>query len=292
LKYWNFINSLFTYVFYKIFACGTISNSRLGVSYNVFDGTETLEQSVRSIRPYAEYISVVLQVTSNYGEKISEFDMGTIQELKVKNLIDEIVIYQPEIFEDKLQGTLNEINKRQLGFNLSVENGCDVHMSIDTDEIYEPDQLHYALWRFNTSNYTTAICNHRQYVLNSSWELAKPEGGFVTLFEKIRDGKYDIAAKLPFPVDPTRVIKSKRNKILRFYRFEVEMHHLTMVRRDILKKYRNSSAGVSHIDAAKVKNDLQDLSTTSASDFSITWPDGSVRKIQRVRNHKIPFVSS
>lgn len=292
LKYWDFINALFLYVLYKLFASDARLRCQLGVSYNVFDGTETLEQSVRSIRTYAKYISVILQTTSNYGETINEIDLRTVNQLLSRGLIDEIVLYRPKTFEKNLQGSLNETAKRQLGYELSANKGCDVHMSIDTDEIYEPRQLHYALWRFLNRNYTTAICNHRQYVLDSTWELTEPEGGFVTLFEKVREGKYDLAAKLPYPIDPTRVIKSKRNKTLRLFRFEIEMHHLTMVRRDILKKYRNSSANVSPTHAEKVKNDLKNLTTTSASHSRITWPDGSIRKIQRVNKHKIPFLSS
>ena len=41
---------------------------RLGVSYNVFDGEELLEESISKIRDNVDFICVVYQNTSNFGE--------------------------------------------------------------------------------------------------------------------------------------------------------------------------------------------------------------------------------
>ena len=40
---------------------------KLGVAYNVFDAEELLEYSINSIREFADYVVVVAQETSNYG---------------------------------------------------------------------------------------------------------------------------------------------------------------------------------------------------------------------------------
>ena len=40
---------------------------KLGVSYNVFDGEELLESSIKSIRDNVDHISVVYQTISNFG---------------------------------------------------------------------------------------------------------------------------------------------------------------------------------------------------------------------------------
>ncbi|MFM6972171.1 MAG: hypothetical protein ACKOXJ_00940 [Alphaproteobacteria bacterium] len=45
---------------------------KLGITYNLFDGEELLESSVKSVRESAEHINVVYQTTSNWGEKASE----------------------------------------------------------------------------------------------------------------------------------------------------------------------------------------------------------------------------
>ena len=41
---------------------------KLGVSYNLFDGEELLEGSIKQIRSEVDYISVVYQEVSNFGE--------------------------------------------------------------------------------------------------------------------------------------------------------------------------------------------------------------------------------
>ena len=42
---------------------------KLGLAYNLFDGEELLEYSLRSIRNNVDYISVQYQEISNHGEK-------------------------------------------------------------------------------------------------------------------------------------------------------------------------------------------------------------------------------
>ena len=39
---------------------------KIGVSYNLFDGEELLESSIKSIRKNVDYISVVYQTISNF----------------------------------------------------------------------------------------------------------------------------------------------------------------------------------------------------------------------------------
>jgi hypothetical protein len=291
VKYWCFICSVYNRIIYLIFYYNVSLNAKLGVSYNVYDGTETLEASIRSLRSYSSYISVVFQKLSNFDEPVSDFDVSNIERLLKLGLIDEVFMYDPKKYSSDLQGTCNEINKRQIGIDLSSENYCDIHMSIDTDEVYETKKLHYALWRFIRSRCTTSVCNHRQYVHDSTWELSKPEGGFVTLFEKIRKGAYDHKIKLPYPVDPTRVFASKNMSVLRFFRFEIEMHHLTLIRRDIEKKYRNSSALVTESSASEVLKSLHKLENKKLKTMQITWPDGSKRAVCRVVQHRIPYIS-
>ena len=45
---------------------------KLGVSYNIFDGEELLENSIKSIRENVDYISVVYQEVSNFGNPCDE----------------------------------------------------------------------------------------------------------------------------------------------------------------------------------------------------------------------------
>ena len=55
---------------------------KVGVSYNLFDGEELLEDSIKSIRNNVDYISVVYQTVSNFGNPCSPNLMPVLEELK------------------------------------------------------------------------------------------------------------------------------------------------------------------------------------------------------------------
>jgi hypothetical protein len=79
------------------------------------------------------------------------------------------------------------------------------------------------------------------YYKDSKYRLEPKEEYYVTLFHKIKTGvDYVIGHPYPVLVDPTRRVNPGNYKI--FTRDEVEMHHMSYVRKDIRKKLQNSSA--------------------------------------------------
>jgi len=46
---------------------------KLGCAYNIFDGEEMLIHSLNNLRPMVDYICVVYQTTSNFGNKMKTF---------------------------------------------------------------------------------------------------------------------------------------------------------------------------------------------------------------------------
>ena len=97
---------------------------KIGVSYNLFDGEELLESSIKSIRNNVEYISVVYQTISNFGNECNEGLVPLLEELKSKGLIDELFEYNPKVNKG---GHYNEIKKRNLGLYLSEGAECTHH---------------------------------------------------------------------------------------------------------------------------------------------------------------------
>ena len=43
---------------------------KVGISYNLFDGEELLEASIKSVRDNVDYISIVYQTESNFGKNL------------------------------------------------------------------------------------------------------------------------------------------------------------------------------------------------------------------------------
>jgi hypothetical protein len=213
---------------------------KLGVSYNLFDGEELLEYSIASIKPNVDYISVVMQEVSNHGAQCNPGLLQYLKDLKDKNIINDICIYKPTFSGDPLQASLNETYKRNVGLELSKRNNCTHHMSMDTDEFYTNDQFRYMKSKIEKENLDTGFCQHCQYYKDSIYILKNKEQEYVPTIEKIHPTtKYIYKEKPSVPTDPTR--QTTNTKQYLFNRNEVEMHHMSFVRKNIKRKLDNSS---------------------------------------------------
>jgi len=215
---------------------------RLGISYNVFDSEELLEGSIRQLRNLANYISVVYQKKSNYGNDCNENLEEVLQNLKDCNLIDEIVEYVPEI---KNGAHSNEVNKRNIGLEISRKNQCTHHISMDCDEYYITEDFKKIMDDIENHGYESTFCQMRTYYKDWEHQYLIPEEYYVPLIFKIKEGVvYRFNEPCPVDCDPTRKMKVVKFKI--YERDEIEMHHGSYIRNNIEKKLINSSALVNY----------------------------------------------
>lgn len=213
---------------------------RLGVSYNTFDGEELLEDSIKAIRNEVNYISVVYQTVSNFGQECDKGLVPLLERLKSEGLVDELFEYHPRINKG---GHFNEITKRNIGLSLSEGAGCTHHMAMDSDEFYTMDQFRYMKKIMEEGGYDSSACQMTTYYKEPIYRLEPKEEYYVSLLFKIKqEREYVIGHPFPVLVDPTRRMEPGNCKI--FTRDEIEMHHMSYVRKDIEKKVRNSSAKV------------------------------------------------
>ena len=232
--------------------------SLVGVAYNVFDGEELLYYSIRSIRELVDYVVVVAQESSNFGNRNNEL-RKTINELRTTGLIDLVHWYEPKIDLDengeiqKTNGIDNEQKKRQIGLDLCATFGCSIFSSMDTDEIYDSNEYRFALKDFIDGGYDSSFCQMKTYYKKPNWEVYPPENYYVPLFYRIGcNTKFTFEFVPPYPVeiDPSRRIKAGYSRI--YTRDEIQMHHFSYVRKDIESKVRNSSARFSIEEQDKV----------------------------------------
>jgi hypothetical protein len=223
---------------------------KLGISYNLFDGEELLEKSINQIRNLVDYISVVYQITSNYGNPCDSELIPLLLKLKSEGLIDELVEYTPILNQGP---HFNEVEKRNLGLMLSKNFGCSHHMSMDSDEIYLESQFSNLKQIIDRDGYDSSYCQMLTYYKTWEFILDPPEDYYVALIYKIKEtSKYVFGANTPVLVDPTRRM-SNIAKPLILNRDAVQMHHGSYIRNDIRKKLTNSSALVNF------KNDVEKL---------------------------------
>lgn len=214
---------------------------KLGVSYNLFDGEELLEGSVKQIRDHVDYVSVVCQTTSNFGKPCSEDLIPLLKRLKKEKLLDEVLLYTPEI---ERGGHFNEIRKRNVGLKASFEAGCTHHMSMDCDEYFVSNEFGTLKKLLDKGDYDSSYCQMLTYYKSWEYILDPPEDYYVSLITKINQSSYYVfAAPAPVLVDPTRRIFGL-NRPLILKREQIQMHHGSYIRNDIRTKLENSSASI------------------------------------------------
>ena len=220
---------------------------KLGVSYNVFDGEELLEGSIKSIKNSVDFISVVYQTTSNLGNKCSDDLIHILNDLKERKLIDELFLYEPL----SVNPHQNETNKRQIGLDLSKKNECTHHMSMDTDEYYDDNKLGAVKEIIQREDFDSSYCQMLTYYKSWEYRLEPPEDYYVPLIYKInKDTNFMLGSPSPVLVDPTRRVSNIKKPLI-LNRNQIEMHHGSYIRNDIKKKLENSSASVNF------KNDIE-----------------------------------
>ncbi|SPT68865.1 hypothetical protein [Anaerobiospirillum thomasii] len=214
-------------------------NKKLGVTYNVFDGTELLEASIKSIKDNVDYINIIYQEISNFGQKITEKDLCEIQRLKNEGIVDEVICYQTD-FSIKPQD--NETNKRNIGVQHCKKNKCTHFLLMDTDEFYRGSEFLKAKEYIMLSNIDVSACSMYFYIKEPIYRSKYYQGSyFVPFICKLSPKtKIQLGVKAFCKVDPTR-LPNKFSSCYVFAPEDITMHHFSLVREDLEKKFNNST---------------------------------------------------
>lgn len=212
---------------------------KLGIAYNAFDALELLDASIDTVRPVADFVCVVYQDVSNFGESLSHRDRSFLDALRQSGKVDLFYPYRPT----NQGGHMNELAKRNIGKNLCANIGCTHHMTMDVDELYQTNQLLTITRLIDSGGWDASACKMQTYWKSPSFVLDPPEEYYVPLIYKIDGRQFDLRNRWNnIHTDPTRRLPSANVKL--FERDEIEMHHMSYVRLDIGTKLRNSSASL------------------------------------------------
>ena len=220
--------------------------NKIGVVYNVFDGEELLEDSIKSIKKNVDFIVVIFQTISNFG---NEYDQSEIEckRLLELGLVDEIRHYIPTIqyMENGSvfweSGCSNELAKRNFGLEICRDANCTHLLMMDTDEFYVNEQFEYALKEIFEGDFDSSFCQMVTYYKKPNLILNPKEKYYVPFIIKIKPNtEYKLFVSYPYKIDQTR--QTQVGNCITFMRQELEMHHFSYVRKDIEKKFVNSSS--------------------------------------------------
>ena len=215
-----------------------IKKYKWGISYSVFDGEELLEASIKSVRKNADYINVVYQKNSWYGEKSNNNLLPLLQKLKEQKLIDELIEYIPNY---NLSAGKQERAKRNIGLKAAYKHGCRYFMTMDTDEFYLHDEVEMGKEFIIKNNVTHAFCAQIRYAQKPTQMILDKQGCFGQFFSRIYwFSKLEPNKKAVVLTDPTRRLSHYFGAKYRVIT-ELRMHHMTLVRKNLVKKLQNSS---------------------------------------------------
>lgn len=214
---------------------------KLGVAYNVFDDSlELLKASIDCIRKSTHLIAVVYQDISNHLNKADVNIKEYLEHLQNIGLIDVIYHYKPTVNVNNTNSTChsNEFQKRLIGYEIIKSNSCTHFLSMDCDEMYNKKEFAKALKRIEKMDYDSTCVRIQDYHKSPFYQVQKLANYYVPFVHKITC-KPSLTRNFYCYVDPTRIVEGYiKTRILD----DIVMNHMTTIRLDLYKKYKNSSA--------------------------------------------------
>jgi len=210
---------------------------RLGVSYNLYDGEEHLAGSARALRGEADHITVIYQNVSNFGEKREDDLADVLEDLRRQGLIDSYVKYDPDLSQPPRN---NEHRKRVMGVERCNRAGCNYHLNLDVDEYYDAAQFKKAKEFILANGVENSAVPCYYYLKSPRCRVEGAEYAFPFIFKSTGRIEPKCCAWFPCRIDGTRILRSG-GKFYHFNHNEIAMHHMAGIRKDMDRKFRNST---------------------------------------------------
>lgn len=223
------------------------------VSFNAFACSEHIIEAATRIKEsgIADQIHCAYQMTSYSGIPIDRADLVRYRSLP-KDFFDyvyELTPYPMQIKNPKE----NERWKRQCQLDVAVKRGAEYFMSIDEDEMYNPDELKEAFDEFKQSTAKESFCQMLTFYKRKDVIITPPEEYWVQLFVRTNGADYLRNKPKDIKVDPSRKSFNAKENILCFSRSQIQMLHYSYIRNNIRHKLHSQPAG------ANFRNRIDDI---------------------------------
>ena len=233
--------------------------TKLGVTYSLFSGEELLEPSIMQIREYVDYINVVYQKKSWFGDDASPELHDHLSRLLRDKLIDSVIEFPFSGWGLRSANPLHQrllinqvIKKKMLGVHDLRVAKCTHCMIMDVDEFYIPEQFAKAKEFIIENGITHSCCALYDYKLSPIYRSRDVANYAVPFIFKLKFySKIKRNHHIPCLVDPLRSFQFNPFPFKLFspdkffYLNSVCMHHMTGIRRDFNKKLNASITNVS-----------------------------------------------
>jgi len=218
----------------------------LGVGIIAFENVEFLKDICSRMREAGvKYLAVYVQdksydLQSEIPSKVKPY----LEKLKEESFIDSWSILDPAVNCDYQNGwnesTAREVNKRNMARLLLWEQGCSRVLIIDSDELYEPEDIRESVkWCEEHPEIEATYCTGYHYYKDFTHIISNPEVGFNFICKAsvpFKFKKFVVNPKLTYEIDFMRQLDTES-----IYEFKKPMcHHFAFVRSSLSNKIVNA----------------------------------------------------
>jgi hypothetical protein len=208
---------------------------KLSFAYTVYNGTELLKHSIKQIENIVDDIIICYQTVSNRGNLNLQLEKELIK-LSVKKKV-RLIRFNPNL---NLDTKTNELNKHNIMLNAARDSGSTHIIVGATDHFYKPDELKAAIAK--SVNFDCTFTSMYTYYKHPTWQITPLEDYMMPLVMKIySQTKFERRVNYPVRVDPSVKVNTC-GKYHVFPESEIMLHHYSMVREDIMNKWKNAAS--------------------------------------------------
>ena len=169
-------------------------------------------------------------------------------------MIDEIIFFD---CDPKINPNVNECAKRNLGLEAARKAGCTHFMTLDADEYWDLEQFKIAKQYVYDRNISHSACPHVAY-RTPTIRHSDYADFFVSFIYRIDYQEQFVLgcfeSDLPWRMDPARQIPiTPKSRICLMH--NIVMQHYTYIRKDLIKKIKNTSANHNIEEETKYLNE-------------------------------------
>lgn len=220
---------------------------KVAAGYIVFDGLETLEYSIKSIRKNVDTVIVIYQTVSWGGTMASPNLVLSLEKMKSSGLIDHLIEFtkfKPSSLKtpaEVMMAKKFELNKRQECLSLARSILCSHYLSMDADEFYRESEFESAKAQIEKEKLDATAVHYINYVTPT---LHRGYSRWLVpfIYRITPTAKHHVLQTHFSGIDPTRgMIDDSYVKWKVLDKSLITMHHMEMVRTDLTSKYLASS---------------------------------------------------
>lgn len=230
---------------------------KLAAIFHCWDDWYLLRHAVDNIRQLVEGVIIIGSTRSNHGE---------YSPIPQEWHNDELFVREPK-FHIPLH---SETDKRNYGLEIAKSQGYTHFITLDADEFYLPDEFLKIKHLVESKGLLGVVCPVIGYFKSPTLSF----GLDVTLVPHIHKLtptlRHEFNRSYPYAwrsgqirIDPSRSLNICSNV---FYTEQIQMHHMTYIRKDIEKKIRNSTARA-NLERSSIREDYANAKEGSFCKF-------------------------